>query len=468
MWFTILFIASSPKRRSRRGRRGKHHGKEHHDPLLSSSSSSSLFRPFVVVTDDHVNSEETMKNQGTTTINTSSTEYYPQPTETTNDNHNHTPYQSFELSYDPCISNGAGAVLQQQAQYVMTPIGPCALVPPFVPNMYYTDTLNSTTNTNCNYYTPLNPSFSFSVPVSPFSPVYNPVLHNTYIPESSYGSVPCMDPFLPYSIPPPFSPDQLINYLPIAIKDALEKRKYKTKLCMFWLNSGGQSCPYNALCMYAHGTHELHRPDATPSSSSSSLAQVTLSTIQQVVQPTIIETIKFEPANHVATPSNLNMVTEPTNNVSNSVVNVGRCHEYLLTGTCTRNQCPFLHSSRNLLTNKSSYAYRTDHNIHQDRISYGHHRTLSLPVFRNPVVNTVVDNHPFHTSPSVVVSTSTNDETNTIVGGPIRPINATIHPVKFLRRSRAHNRSQTMVSLKRNGFRNENMNTSTTNSISVK
>ena len=29
--------------------------------------------------------------------------------------------------------------------------------------------------------------------------------------------------------------------------------KFKTKLCIFWLNSGGAECPYKDRCLYAHG-----------------------------------------------------------------------------------------------------------------------------------------------------------------------------------------------------------------------
>eukprot|EP01138_Halocafeteria_seosinensis_P014974 gb/GECG01015286.1/.p1 GENE.gb/GECG01015286.1/~~gb/GECG01015286.1/.p1 ORF type:complete len:614 (+),score=88.69 gb/GECG01015286.1/:1-1842(+) len=42
--------------------------------------------------------------------------------------------------------------------------------------------------------------------------------------------------------------------------------KYKTKLCLYWLNSGGKSCKYGDKCNFAHGTEELrYSPEAMAS-----------------------------------------------------------------------------------------------------------------------------------------------------------------------------------------------------------
>lgn len=42
--------------------------------------------------------------------------------------------------------------------------------------------------------------------------------------------------------------------------------RYKTKLCLYWLNSGGQSCKYGDKCNFAHGTEELrYSPEALAS-----------------------------------------------------------------------------------------------------------------------------------------------------------------------------------------------------------
>jgi len=294
--------------------------------------------------------------------------------------------------------------------FIMTSIGPCALVngPSYiqeVPSSYSSNIYNvgnthdvhNVIEQHHNYIINSSPAFisprTLPIPslsyansfpmlspyhTSPF-PIYDVANYNnadhTLLRKSTSNYT--------FPIEPNYPP--ILNSetgLPLLHQNAILTGKYKTKLCIFWLNSGGEVCPYNDLCMYAHGTHELaihqannniiqtteYNPNEIPNDHHNHSYH---DSMNNNLTTTNVDTSNDQPKcidNANTLPPSINTSPSSTISDSNPSVDFRRCHEWVLYGQCSRKNCSFFHPR--------SLSYSKFHT----KLGGKHKHTVSLPI----------------------------------------------------------------------------------------